>query len=154
MLKTRTDPKPSFVVATLYHKACWGDYKGTKTVKRRVRSPEIIKSQTRENLTPQALTRNHRKLWLEISGTHNPEVAGSNPVPATIRKVPNSLRIGYFLLLLCLKCSIFQKPKKLFFCLFINNLSTSAIWKLSKHQKWGLGAFFRSPYIYMATPHK
>ena len=39
---------------------------------------------------------------------HNPEVAGSSPVSATIRKVPNSLRIGCFLLLLCCFCSLFR----------------------------------------------
>ena len=81
--------------------------------------------------------------------SHNPEVVGSSPAPATIRKVPNSLWIGYFLLLLHLKCSVFQKPKKLFFCLFINNLSTSAIWKLSKRQKWGIGGFFFAVLIYI-----
>ena len=84
-------------IRVLYHKACWGDYKGTKTVKRRVRSPEIIKSQNRENLTPQALTRNHRKLQLEISGTHNPEVAGSSPAPATIKTAAFDKKTAVFL---------------------------------------------------------
>ena len=78
---------------------------------------------------------------MEISGTHNPEVAGSNPVPATIRKVPNSLRIGYFLFAFTPEMFDFSKAQKALFLLiyqqFINKCYLKAL-KTPKVGDWGL----------------
>ena len=81
--------------------------------------------------------------------SHNPEVVGSSPAPATIRKVPNSLRIGYFLFVFTPEMFDFSKAQKALFLLiyqqFINKCYLKAL-KTPKVGDWGL--FFRSPYIY------
>lgn len=66
-----------------------------------------------------------------------------------IRKVPNSLRIGYFLFAFTPEMFDFSKAQKALFLLiyqqFINKCYLKAL-KTPKVGDWGL--FFRSPYIY------
>lgn len=99
--------------------------------------------------------------WTQLDSTrqvslssHNPEVGGSSPSPATIRKVPNSLRIGYFLFAFTPEMFDFSKAQKALFLLiyqqFINKCYLKAL-KTPKVGDWGL--FFRSPLYIIKTFH-
>ncbi len=117
-----------------------GDLKspGSNTVPVRVRSP-----------APSGTIKYRGVEQLVARRAHNPEVGGSSPPSATIRKVPNSLRIGYFLFVFTPEMFDFSKAQKALFLLiyqqFINKCYLKAL-KTPKVGDWGL--FFRSPYIY------
>ena len=93
------------------------------------------------NFEPIGAERPQKQQTAAWSAAHNPEVAGSSPVSATRSKVPNSLRIGYFLFAFTPEMFDFSKAQKALFLLiyqqFINKCYLKAL-KTPKVGDWGL----------------
>ena len=81
---------------------------------------------------------------------HNPEVAGSNPVPATRKKVPNSLRVGCFSLPFTSRMFNSFEPQKADFPAHLSTIYQQVPLEPPPNTpKWGIGGFFFVVLIYI-----